>query len=206
MSPYILLTIIALAVHCTSGQHRLNGNCTQDQVDQFKNSLPADCRSNFAKSGSSTTVTGIDFDVYCAENCVGATISFFRDKCNDSILANVLEIGCYKDTGKFGNHCLLVIMREDDEHKEFAAAGQFCLNGGTTCSANCSDTLKRIEGDLGCCYESYFNNSPLLDALAANGTIPQQTRQFFANLGNPDLWKRCNVPELAPCSKSETYN
>lgn len=202
MSPYILLAIIALAVHRTSGQeHHLYGDCTQGQVSQFRSTLSAECESNFEKSQRSDTVTQVNFDVYCAEDCVGKAISFARDTCNDGVLADVLEIGCYKDTGNFGTHCLLVLMRNDDEHKEFVSAGRACLNSSTTCTADCTSVLKQIETDFGCCYESYFNNAPLLDVLAANGTITREDRQFFAKLGNAGLWKRCNVPELAPCKK-----
>ena len=200
MSLYVILAIIALTVRHTSGQH-LYGNCTADQVKTFSNSLPSDCSSNFAKASNPNTVSQVNFDVYCTKTCVGSAQSFARYNCSDSLLAQILEIECYKDTGSFGDHCLLVLYsHQSDERSIFGDVAKYCLTPGT-CSANCSAALKTITTDLGCCFESYFNNSPLMDGLVSNGTITVQQRKFFESIGDPTLWSKCNVPELSPCSK-----
>ena len=200
MSPYyVLLAVTVLAVRHTSGQN-LYGNCTQDQVNNFRSTLSADCVSNFAKTESASTVNDVNYDVYCADDCVGAAKSFARYNCSDALLAQIMEIECYKDTGMFGGRCLPVIKHQVDERALFAIIGNQCFTG-STCSANCSAALQKLNTNLGCCYESFFNNSPLLDGLYSNHTITLEQRKFFDMLGDSSLWTKCHVNELSPCNK-----
>ncbi len=143
------------------GTNLLYGKCTADQVNAFKSSQSSDCASNFVKAGNPSTAPQVNFDVYCADNCIGEAESFARYNCSDSLLAQVFEIQCYKDTGSFGDHCLLVIYHQDDEKNIFGNIANYCLSSGT-CSPNCSAALKTITTDLGCCFESYFNTNVIL--------------------------------------------
>ena len=203
MSPYTLLAVLALVIHHTSGQ--LFGSCTASQVQQFQQKLSQGCNTQLSKTGNSATVSTIDFNVLCQNDCVGAAINFARYNCSDPLLADVMQIGCFKDSGAFGGHCLEVILSDTaTEHAVLQSSGSDCIKSGT-CSAQCVTDLKEITTDMGCCFLSFFGNSVLIGELVANKTFTADQQTFFAKLSDATLWSNCGVPQVNGCLDFKKY-
>ncbi len=100
MSPYTLLITLAVVIHHTSGQGGIYGNCTLDQVNKFRSGLSASCNKIFDKaSANPSSLTDEDFNIYCDASCIGVFATFQRNNCSNGLLADVLEVECYKDDG-----------------------------------------------------------------------------------------------------------
>ena len=196
MSPYCLLAVLALVLYLVSGQQP---NCPHTYI---RKGLATDCETEFAKTTNPATIPTIDFDVLCVKTCIGAAVNFARYNCSNPLLADIWNIGCFKDTGLYGNHCLLVIeAHASGERVILESAGSNCITGGTTCSADCVNALKLISTDMGCCFMAYFGNKVLVNELVQNKTFTTDQQQFFAKLSDPQLWNNCQVPQPSACNE-----
>ena len=203
MSPYTLLAVLALVIHHTSGQ--LFGSCTKSQVTKFQQQLSQDCITQLSKTGNSAAVSTINFDVLCQTNCVGRAINFARYNCSDPLLADIMQIGCFQDSGAFGGHCLEVILSDTaTEHAVLQSSGSDCIKSGT-CSAQCVKDLKEIMTDMGCCFMSFFGNNVLIGELVANKTFTADQQTFFAKLSDATLWSNCGVLPVNSCPDFKKY-
>lgn len=202
MSPYTLLITLAVVIHHTSGQGGIYGNCTLDQVNKFRSGLSASCNKIFDKaSANPSSLTDEDFNIYCDASCIGVFATFQRNNCSNGLLADVLEVECYKDDGDWGGHCYIALVHHQTEDSSLLAdVGTTCLPPRTPCNPTCVNDLKDINTHMGCCFMAYFGNSKLVDELTQNKTFTTDMQKFFSQISDATLWSDCNVTPVPACT------
>ena len=63
----------------------------------------------------------------------------------------------------------------------------------------CGDALREVTRQLGCCYQTIYNNTEARDLLLVNEDIEFFEWFFFRLLGNANIWNACQVPLIEAC-------
>lgn len=145
-------------------------------------------------------------DEVCRPDCGGEVSAYLNDTCRAPFLAEVTgTLTCYRTDGEIGNRCFLALQPGLRSAPFFTNAESTCFgdpnaNITQTCPSGCQEALLEIKNQLGCCYQSIYNNTITLDLLLINdNTITFDDRAFFDLLGTQALWDRCEVPLQEPC-------
>lgn len=135
--------------------------------------------------------------------------SFFEQTCLDEFAALASTTNCFHTDGEIGGRCFF-----SNQHRGGAAVvrSNFFTDAKTTCFADptadiagpcpsgCQEALQEVKVQLGCCYQSIYNNSLTLDSLYILDVISPYERDFFFSLGTQELWESCEVSFQVPCS------
>ena len=181
------------------------GICTANKLQVFYEGLSAVCRSSLqlvSDPATETTAEGRNaYSQLCTENCGGTIVQFQKDVCHAKFESLINKIRCFETDGNLGDRCSFSLK---------SPVAQFIITQGDSCTAfdietrmcpaGCANALNNINEQLGCCYQSIYNNSVLPMILEEmNVMLPMNILDFLKMLNNPIVWEGCSVPILNPC-------
>ena len=174
------MTLISLGAE--SQVQAKTSSCAQSNWTTFLSTLPnaASCGSNiltvlqFRLSGVDNEVLTSALTNVCNAECGGVFANYLKTSCNDSFTAGLLEHYCTytNGTSTLGSYCRSTAL---DVFNKTLLRGLFLCHPiipGVLCSPICKQLLLEVKSWVGCCYQSLYNNSALLDNLLSSGILP----------------------------------
>lgn len=150
-----------------------------------------------------------DLDTVCVQSCAGVFAEWLSSNCNDRFTARMLEGMCVftKGTRSVGPRCRFAFPDAiSDLRSDFQAVFSCGLGASPdSCPPACDGALNALIDQLGCCYQSLYNNTEFLRWLMVagftNGTAAVTAAENFGrapeNLGRAPEWNLC-VDNLPP--------
>lgn len=186
-----------------------NSSCNQSHWMTFLATLPngESCGPNVITVLQSNTANSkILLDALkevCKFECGGVFANFLRQSCNDAFTADLLEGYCTytNGTSTLGAYCRSTAL--DVFNKTLLGSLFLChpISPGVLCSPVCKELLLEVKAQVGCCYQSLYNNSAILDNLLNTGFLPVVQYYGLQRLREPtfNVWMVCNVPPPQLC-------
>ena len=169
----ILLAHLSLVRECQGQPQPQMSSCTTSDWSSYLATLPnADmCGPNviavlqFVTTGSGDHDLPNALESVCSLECGGAFATYLTSTCNDSFTAELLECYCIftNGTSTLGAYCRLTAL--DVFNKSLLRDLFLChpITPGVLCSPVCKQLLLEVKSQLGCCYQSLYNSSAILD-------------------------------------------
>ena len=191
-----------------------NGTCTREQQTTFfTQQLSLPCALSFAKvdptdsSGLNMLLPDIPsrsepLNTVCTAECGSALSQFLGTCCEDEVGAAALFSWCtptgIDNPGQDRCYFALPPVFNTSNFEGLDA----CDGANTTnpCPTGCTEALRGIITVLGCCFQSFYNNSEFVGGLTAVGLITPQEYADLVALGNPLLWGACQVEVPDDCT------
>ena len=195
------LTTFCFGEYFVGPQPLTSGICTQDRIDNFIRTLSPSCQDSYAianKTTASTPESENAFDSLCTPTCGGKVAQFEQEVCLDNFDSYLSTVSCHETDGALGGHCSYTIGQHLKNASFFFDAQRYCANvfnaNTGECPPMCSAALKEVTRQLGCCYQTIYNNSRARDLLLVNEDIEYSEWILFRLLGNARIWNACEVP------------
>ena len=205
---------VTLTAPCTGdsfpGTSELDiGVCTNIQLGTYiATTLGQACLNSFTTVYTTTTPTPAMVDGVCQPGCSGQVSRYFRQTCLDPFAADSINTSCFRTDGEIGS-CFYTIGPAANRPDFFSDVGfsgveTTCFADPTAsisgpCRSGCQAALQEVKDQLGCCYQSIYNNTFYLDSLRVLNQISAEQRAFFVALGTQDLWESCEVSLQPQC-------
>ncbi len=177
------------------------GICSQDTLNAYVGTLEATCATSYATAYSPTSTDEARnkaFESVCQKDCGGKVAAYLDDTCVDPFLAYFTVLSCDPSDGDLGDRCANSL--NPDPAPLFTTASVECSAPTQGCAADCAAALTAIASQMGCCYQSIYNNPIALDLLLINATLTFKERANLDELGSEALWSDCDVPLILECS------
>lgn len=184
----------------------VSGICTQDRIDSFIGSLSTSCQESYSITSGATASTREAedaVDVICTSDCGGMVAQFQREVCLDNFDSFLSMVTCHETDGALGGHCIFTLGQHLRNASFFFNAQRYCTDvfdpDTAECPPMCGDALREVTRQLGCCYQTIYNNTEARDLLLVNEDIEFFEWFFFRLLGNANIWNACQVPLIEAC-------
>ena len=154
--------------------------------------------ANIASPGKDTALNTI-----CTADCAGKLANWLQNECDGTFNATSLYYLCLQTGGRatVGRYCQYSIPPAFDADQEILTVFQACENTlQQLCTDQCEMQLRSFAGQLGCCYQSLYNNTDFVRGAAAIGELATQDVMELQTLGNPALWSACGVTPPGRCT------
>lgn len=129
---------------------------------------------------------------------------FEIDSCRDSYVPTLFSKYCYRTTGSIGSRCHYAVGENTRNAAFFTNVGNTCFNNGlepTTCPAGCQAALMAMSSTLGCCYQSFHNDTDFQNYILLSGNADPAEVIFLQLIGqNTRIWDVCEVPLVPECT------
>lgn len=162
-------------------------------------------------------------DASCSTTCAGALANYFRGPpcsttgnvnytATNALGATIFELFCQPVQGADITRCRYALDAIDPtifNNTNLQACGGFLQLG--TCPPGCADGLRGISQGIGCCYQSIYNDSNILEALSMadpdqlDVMFDERALGFFELLRNPAIWTACGVGLIDECTEPPFY-
>lgn len=199
MAGQLLLSVVAayVVVSLSAAQ-----NCNETAKTQFVMDLGSlVCGLSFQTvNNTPNTLSGMmALDRICVQSCAGAVAGWLNSPvCNDTKEAAGLTFWCQPADNGNAPRCRFVL------ENTTLFTNQHIMQCGAIftgiCPGTCSQGLRGLSEEAGCCYQNIYNNTAALDGLRAAGTLTANERLFFDALSNPFLWDACMVSIPEACT------
>lgn len=172
----------------------------------LSSSLPENCQESLFTIVNSTALSPVlddALDVFCTQECGGKIASALRTHCNDNYYTNGFYYFCLgtENSANVGSRCRYSFPPQYNLTSYLVQCVSVATET-TSCPEGCSQVLEMISADIGCCYNSIYNNTAYFPILAEDETIlDEPTDAQFRIVASPQFWSSCgvNLPP-GPCT------
>lgn len=200
----IFLVSVITLVWCQPGA----GRCDQATVTKYVvDNLDARCGMNldFAfYADISSPGKDAALDAVCTENCAGRLANWLENECGGTFNATSLYYLCLQTQGTatVGRYCQYSIPPVFDADLEISSVFAACASLSQTlqCTDQCARQLQGFADQLGCCYQSLYNNTEYIQGGVDIGELAAQDVDALKILGTPFLWSACGVTPPSKCT------
>lgn len=146
------------------------------------------------------------YDTFCSPDCLGAVVRYEKDECSPSTATSLGTAKCHRMSteGEMGDLCAFTVGKDMINSTLFTDVWSSCISPDPVASEDCPDTcsaaLEELTAELGCCYQTIYNNTDFIDFFTLSGDITIEERAFFGRISQPGLWETCGVPLVAECT------
>ena len=181
------------------------GTCTNSRVAELATGLSSTCTNGLLTIFSNPFATIEErenaYEDICTENCAGTLSRREVENCQADFESALLANFCLQTNASLGDRCAVVLLRSENAPFFTNAATCFSYDPEVgECPAGCQAALRVLTENLGCCYQSFYNDTRFLDYLLVTGeAIDLSERGFFALLGSDDFWRACDIPLIEKC-------
>ena len=180
------------------------GECTtQEANDYIEGSIYFDICANQMTSAFETDDYEVIYNTYCSPACSAPFLGLFYEICNTN--GNLVErrytAPCTLDD--FERVCGYEMYSSEPHPVDVVLAAE-SVCGGDTCSEDCASMLTTVRDQIGCCVNTYLNDTELMEAVWGAG----RQAEAFTDYG---LWVKCQVippglcdPYPTPSSRSSS--
>jgi hypothetical protein len=183
-----------------------SGVCTAKRIETFIAGLTPTCSDFYGLLSTEGVTTEEKLNTVCQE-CAGKVAGYLNQTCRDPLSAKLRHLSCLHTDGKLGKRCFYCLSENFRKNTIFANLRAMCLGGGdtlaetiNTCPIGCREALEELKAQLGCCYQSIYNDTAVLDAFLYREYITPRVRDFFEKLSMPEMWEICGVSLQTKCA------
>ena len=172
-------------------------------IPQIPNAIECgpDIAAVFSPPTNSTLLTQA-LDQVCSAKCGGVLDHYLRTTCNDPSSSKLFQTYC-TPTNKVATASSRCRFASPDILKTniLSSLHSCSATSGRTCSCECREALVNLKSEVGCCYQSMYNNSLLLQVVLDAGFITEDDFKTLEYLRNPsnNVWSLCNVAVPQTC-------
>ena len=184
-------------------------SCSQDDQTQFIFGLPdpVNCglglATVFLPPGNDTSSLNEALENVCTADCGGRYAKFLDTVCDDTFISETMRIYCTRTNGSaaVGEYCRYA--SGDIADPSLTTALIVCENFtiDNPCAPGCRNALMRLKSQIGCCYQSLYNNTVYTTELMNGGFITPSQLALLQHLSNPvtNPWAICGVRPPRRC-------
>ena len=177
--------------------------CSQeDERIYTQRNLEAECRSHLQLlQYGSPLKRGNDIGSSCTTECFGKYTNWLTD-CGNTSKANLVRVSCLKNNATYPMAATRCRYALPDAAKMLILERVPQQCGSLTCSRDCSDTLNDLFNELGCCFQSVYNNSVTVSDLFKEGFLNQAQETLLRLFLTSGLLENCisrDVPIPGAC-------
>ena len=186
------------------------GTCDIAAVNQYvMDNLDSNCDSSLgialdANVSVSMTIRDAALNTICTESCAGKLADWLLNDCSSTFNSTSLYYLCLQtgSSATVGRYCQYSIPPLFDAAGEILALFQTCATviQQHLCTDQCAMQLQNFANQLGCCYQSLYNNTEFLQEGAKIGEIAPADIRTLQIIGNQQLWSACSVTPPDKCT------
>ena len=205
MRTVVCISVCFLALLTLATAQSSTGTCSAtDQTRYVTQELSLSCGINLGTANSSMDSNAVDaaLDVVCTDECGGELSEWLLNQCSDTIGAAGLYYWCLNTNGTAAfSRCRFASQPFFNAMSSLGGTAPcFIANETNPCPMGCDLALMGIT-NLGCCYQSLYNNTAYLQGILSAGFLTQEQYQALQGLSNPLLWAACQVvPPAMQCT------
>ena len=202
----VLLTFAVTLVWCQPNA----GTCDTAAVNQYvMNNLDSNCGFSLgialdANVSVSMTIRDAALDTICTESCAGKLADWLLNDCSSTFNSTSLYYLCLQtgSSATVGRYCQYSISPSFDAAGEILALFQTCVTviQQQLCTDQCAMQLQNFANQLGCCYQSLYNNTEFLQIAAQIGEIAPADVRTLQMIGDQQWWSACSVTPPDKCT------
>ena len=200
----VLSSFVVILVSCQPNA----GTCTPTDVNTYiANNLPLSCAISLGNAlYANITSPGKDglLAITCTESCSGRLANWLLGQCGGTFNASSLYLLCLQtsNTASVGRYCQYGIPPVYNADLQIRNVFLACVNviSSGLCTDGCANELQTFANQLGCCYQSLYNNTFFFKAAAAIGELAQEDVSELQTLGTSRLWSLCSVTPPSNCT------
>ena len=204
----VLLSIAVTLVCCQPDA----GSCNIQQVGAYvANNLEENCAASLSTAlYANITSPGKDaeLDTVCTPQCAGTLSNWLLRECNSRFNSTSLYYLCLRtaNTATIGRYCLYATPPVYDGNSVTQDLITACMGSDMPgqCTDACAQQLHEFANQLGCCYQSLYNNTQFVQDAAAIGELAAADVTGLQVLGNRQIWTECGINPPANCM-SESF-
>lgn len=185
------------------------GTCTQDDIDVFaERELSASCQTSLLEFYVNPEAPSDEIlEEVCSEGCGGAFAEFYDETCQAAAASTYLRAYCYRSpNAEVGSYCRQAVGAQFENAPFFVEVGARCLipfDPADGCPVGCAEALQELSSQLGCCYQTIYNDTTILDLFTLQDLIDFGERIFFGGVGGSQAtWDICQVPLVEKCTEN----
>jgi hypothetical protein len=190
---YSLLLIVVCSAHT---QDEDIGTCSPQDVASFIGALPSPSECGAAMMTVQAPLTAgseaqyrAALETFCTVDCGKAIAQYLATDCKAVLKGSMLLLSCLpRESGP--DRC-----RNAFPDYLFTSGIDFasCANFVTECPSGCASSLTGLVREIGCCYQSLYNDQYFLLAFISSGLLTDNGHDIISTLANPSLWSACGV-------------
>ena len=204
------LLLLTLAVTCPLVWCQPNaGTCNTATVNQYvvDNLDIISCAASLNTAlyaNVTASIRDVALDTICTESCAGKLADWLLNDCGSKFNSTSLYYLCLQTGGSatVGRYCQYSIPPWFDADVEILTLFQTCESVAQQqqCTDQCAMQLQNFANQLGCCYQSLYNNTEFVQGAADIGELSSQDVSELQIVGNPSLWTACGVNPPSKCT------
>lgn len=184
------------------------GTCNTAAVTQYvQDNLDFNCAISLTpalntSNSVSMSVRDEALSTICTETCAGKLADWLINNCNSKFNSTSLYYLCLQTGNRatVGRYCQYSIPPLFDADQEISTLFQACGDVQLQCTDQCALQLQNLANQLGCCYQSLYNNTDYLQEAAAIGELAPADVTALQIVGNQMLWSACSVTPPGKCT------
>lgn len=200
-----LVFSLALLVPLASANYGPIGTCNQTKVNGFIGALPNGdmCGAAYLTVLNPSTAASTDsyeaaLALFCSADCGQKITKMSAVDCgSDGFDAAIGFFLWCLPREPTNDRCRSIF--PDLVEADLVAALASCLNFNATCPDNCAAALSAATTAFGCCYQTVYNNTKVVQSLAAAGVLDAMTLAIINATQNQALWWACNASLISAC-------
>lgn len=156
------MLVVLLILGCLA-QHGWATKCHQTEVRKFiQDNLGEECQASLILIDFNSPTLRADnkvLDSSCTSSCLGRYANWLKDQCNDTSKATFITTACLHqgDPNSEMKRCRYFFPDFIDISSTHQCARLFS-DPETSCSLECKQPLQDLIMNLGCCFQSVYNN------------------------------------------------
>ena len=212
MKALAVLIVLSALIAIGSSQNVLDGTCTIDQEIEYAVSLGLTCAAAIGVVDPNTpdsynpdvAIRSSNLATVCTRECGGALADWLENNCMDVTGSVGLRIWCTESGLNFVGRdwCYFAVPPQYNltNTDVLAACEGYTLN--QPCPSGCAAALTSVVGDLGCCYQTLYNDTFFLGTVVAAQYATAQEVSDLQLVRAPRLWEACGVALVDQCEMS----
>ena len=201
----VLLTFAVTLVWCQPNAD----TCDTAAVNQYVvSNLDSNCTASLdiaLYASVSVTIRDVALDTICTESCAGKLADWLLNDCDNTFNSTSLYYLCLQtaSSATVGRYCQYSIPPLFNADGEILALFQACetvVQQQQLCTDQCAIQLQNFANQLGCCYQSLYNNTEFVQGAADIGELAPADISKLQIIGNQLLWSACSVTLPDKCT------
>ena len=200
----LLLTFTVPLVWCQPNA----GTCNTAAVTQYVlGNLDSNCAASLTTAlyaNVPVTIRDVALDTICTESCAGKLADWLLNNCGSKFNSTSLYYLCLQtgSSATVGRYCQYSIPPWFDADGEILTLFQTCetVVQQQQCTDQCALQLQNFANQLGCCYQSLYNNTEFVQGAADIGELDPADVSELRIVGNLLLWSACSITPPDRCT------
>lgn len=204
-----ILAMLAVAfLLCCLAQYSFATNCnTNEEMAFTQQHLGKECRSKLQQlldfNNPSLKMDSKLLDSLCTSACLEKYADWLVSSCNDTNKASLITASCLQQEDSSSEKRCRFFFPDFTEFISTHQCAQYFINqDNLECSVECREPLRKLVMELGCCFQSVYNDGMVVASLHEQGFL--NTSQLIAlnSFHRSDVLESCLDADMTPSACS----